>query len=58
MRIASLLQSKGTFVATMTLTDPEGTTVFLPTIQGCEGGAEEAWIDKSDDPEADWPTSR
>jgi uncharacterized protein YcnI len=43
----------GNFVATMTLVDPEGTTVFLPTIQGCTGGAEAAWIDKSEDPEAD-----
>ena len=42
---------EATFVATMTLTDPEGTTVFLPTIQEC-GTAQEAWIDKSEDPEA------
>jgi uncharacterized protein YcnI len=43
---------RGTFVATMVLVDPEGTTVFLPTVQGCPDGAEEAWIDRSEDPEA------
>ena len=39
------------FVATMTLADPEGTTVYLPTIQQC-GSAQEDWIDRSDDPES------
>lgn len=39
---------EATFVATMTLVDPEGTTVFLPTIQQC-GSAQEDWIDRSDD---------
>ena len=43
---------KGTFVASMVLVDPEGSTVFLPTVQGCPDGVEEAWIDKSEDPEA------
>ena len=41
----------GEFTATMVLADAEGTTVFLPTIQEC-GTAQEAWIDRSDDPEA------
>ena len=44
--------ARGTFVASMVLADAEGTTVFLPTVQGCPDGAEEAWIDRSEDPEA------
>ena len=42
---------EATFVATMTLADAEGSTVFLPTIQQC-GPAQEDWIDRSDDPGA------
>ncbi len=42
----------GTFVATMRISDPEGSVVFLPTVQGCPDGKEAAWIDRSDDPEA------
>lgn len=45
--------ARGTFVLTASLVEPEGSTVFLPTVQGCTGGTEEAWIDKSDDPGAD-----
>lgn len=43
---------KTDFVATMTVAGTAGETVFFPTLQGCPGGAENAWIDKSDDPEA------
>lgn len=42
----------GTFTATLSLDAPAGTTIFFPTIQGCASG-ENAWIDKSEDPEAE-----
>lgn len=42
-----------TFTASMRIVGAAGETVFLPTLQGCPDGAEEAWIDKSDDPEAE-----
>jgi uncharacterized protein YcnI len=44
--------AKGEFVATMNLAGSNGDTVFFPTIQGCVQG-EDAWIDKSSDPEAE-----
>lgn len=37
-------QTKGTFVATMRLTAPEGTRVYFPTIQGCAQGSND-WIE-------------
>ena len=43
---------RGSFSAVMTVPGQAGETVFLPTIQGCPGGAEEAWIAKTPDPEA------
>ena len=42
----------GTFVAAMRLVGNQGDTVYLPTVQGCAQG-EDAWIDKTTDPEAD-----
>lgn len=42
-----------TFTASMRIVGTAGETIFLPTLQGCPDGAEEAWIDKSDDPEAE-----
>lgn len=42
----------GSFTATMTLAGKPGDVVYLPTIQGCATG-EEAWIDKTPDPEAE-----
>lgn len=42
-----------TFTAVMRVPGAAGETVFLPTLQGCPAGAEEAWIDESDDPEAE-----
>lgn len=41
------------FTAAMKLTSTTGDTVFFPAIQGCPDGKENAWIDKSTDPEAD-----
>lgn len=49
--------AEGEFVATMVLAQPEGTTVFLPTIQQC-GTAQSDWIDTSDDPEAEHAAPR
>jgi uncharacterized protein YcnI len=43
---------RGSFRVVMTIPGQAGETVYLPTIQGCPGGVEEAWIDKSPDPEA------
>lgn len=47
----------GTFTATLSLTAPAGETIFFPTVQGCASG-EEAWIDKSEDPEAEHAAPR
>jgi uncharacterized protein YcnI len=44
--------SPGTFVVDMRIVGTAGDTVFLPTIQGCAEG-ENAWIERTDDPEAD-----
>ena len=43
---------KTEFFATMRVAGTAGEVVFFPTIQGCPGGEENAWIDKSEDPEA------
>ena len=45
--------TEASFTATMKLPNATGDTVFFPTIQGCPEGKENAWIDKSTDPEAD-----
>lgn len=40
---------RGSFAATMTIPGQAGETVYLPAIQGCPDGVEEAWIDKTPD---------
>ena len=46
------------FFATMRVAGTAGDVVYFPTIQGCPGGEENAWIDKSEDPEANQAAPR